>query len=175
MNKNTGKLRFIITGGTIDSTWSAKQDTAILREHSALPEFFKELESYENIEFTELFLKDSRELTQDDVKVILEEVEKSKEKKILITHGTYTMPDTARFINANLKRKDQIIVLTGSTVPLKGFESSDALFNLGYAISKVQELEPGIYICMNSMTFTPEEVAKSIAEGKYYSIFKEKQ
>lgn len=59
--------------------------------------------------------------------------------------------------------------------PLKGFEPSDASFNLGYAVSKVQELAAGVYICINGETFTPEEVAKSLSEGKFYSIFKDKQ
>jgi L-asparaginase len=172
---NIGKIHFLITGGTIDSSWSGKRDTAIPNEHSYLPEFFKNLDLYEEVEYTEICLKDSRNLTQSDVQNILNAVEKSKNQKIIITHGTYTMPDTARFLQVNLQRKDQTIIFTGSMTPLKGFEPSDASFNLGYAVSKAQELDPGIYICMNARTFTPEEVAKSLSEGKFYSIFKKKQ
>lgn len=175
MSKNIGKIHFIITGGTIDSSWSGKQDTAVTNKSSYLPEFFQNLDLYEEVEYTEVCLKDSRNLTQADVQSVLDETEKSKSKKIIITHGTYTMPDTARFLQANLNRKDQTIIFTGSMTPLKGFEPSDASFNLGYAVSKVQELSPGIYICMNGKTFTPDEVAKSLSEGKFYSIFKKKQ
>lgn len=175
MAKNKGTIHFIITGGTIDSSWSGKQDTAIPNEHSYLPEFFKDLDLYEKVEFTEICLKDSRNLTQADVQQILSEVEKSKSRKIIITHGTYTMSDTARLLQANLQRKNQIIILTGSMTPLKGFEPSDASFNLGYAISKVQELKPGVYLCMNGETFTSDEVVKSLSEGKFYSIFKKQQ
>lgn len=175
MTKNKGKIHFIITGGTIDSSWSGKQDTALPNEHSYLPEFFKNLDLYENVDYTEVCIKDSRNLTQNDVQNILDEIEKCNSTKIIITHGTYTMSDTARFLQANLNRKDQIIILTGSMTPLKGFEPSDASFNLGYAVSKVQELNTGIYICMNGRTFTPDEVAKNLSEGKFYSIFKKKQ
>ena len=38
-----------------------------------------------------------------------------------------------------------------------------------------QRLKAGIYVCMNARVFTPVEVAKNIAEGKFYSIFKEEQ
>ena len=82
------------------------------------------------------------------------------------------MPDTAKFIEANIKRKGQTIVFTGSLVPLEGFYPTDATFNLGFALSKTQDLSPGVYLCMNGKTFTPQEVAKNLGEGKFYSIFR---
>lgn len=175
MLNNTGKIHFIITGGTIDSSWSGKSDTAIPNEHSYLPEFFSQMNLYEEREFTEVCLKDSRNLTREDIKKVLGVIETSPNQKIIITHGTYTMPDTARFLQANLNRHDQVIILMGSMTPLKGFEPSDASFNLGYAVSKVQDLKPGIYICMNGKTFSPDEVVKSLSEGKFYSVFSDKQ
>ncbi len=175
MLKNKGPIHFILTGGTIDSSWSGKDDTAIPSGQSYLPEFFKSIDLYENLEFTQVCMKDSRHLTPVDVQNIVNEVEKSKSTKIIITHGTYTMPDTARYLQANLQRKDQVIIITGSMTPLKGFAIGDADFNLGYALSKVQELDVGIYICMNGTVFTPEEVAKNLTQGKFYSIFKKEQ
>jgi L-asparaginase len=85
------------------------------------------------------------------------------------------MADTARFLKANLKREDQAIVLTGSMMPLSGFDKSDASFNLGYAVSKVQALDKGIYLGMNGQLLLPEEVMKFISEGKFISIFQDKQ
>lgn len=172
LKNSVTKIQFIMTGGTIDSFWNGIHDTAKVNEHSYLPEFFKNLDLYPELEFVEVCMKDSRELTQTDVQKVLKTVEKSKLKNIIITHGTYTMPDTARYIQGNLKRNDQTIIITGSMTPLKGFEQSDAAFNLGFAVSKVHELDPGIYICMNGATFTPDEVAKSLSEGRFYSIFK---
>lgn len=173
------QVQIIITGGTIDSVWNGSKDTVEVSEHSVLPEYFEELRRnlkfYEEIKFTEICMKDSRAINEADRREIVKTIEESKAEKIVITHGTYTMPDTARFIKENLKRKDQVIVLTGSMVPIKGFDFSDGPFNLGFAYAQVNALKPGVYVCMNAKVFTPEEVAKNIEEGKFYSIFKDEQ
>lgn len=161
-----------MTGGTIDSSWNGIKDTAVVNVHSIIPAYFKKLIIYPKVKFTEICMKDSREINRQDLNNILKAIEKSKANKILITHGTYTMPDTAKFLEANLKRKDQTIIFTGSMVPLEGVYPTDAGFNLGYAISKVQELKQGFYICMNGETFSPQEVAKNLGEGKFYSVFR---
>ncbi len=172
-------IHIIMTGGTIDSVWNGAQDTVVVSEHSILPEYFEELKRnlkfYEELEFSEVCMKDSRALTDEDRKNVLKVIEESDATKIIITHGTYTIPDTARYLKENLKRKDQVIVLTGSMVPIKGFDFSDGPFNFGYAFAQVQKLESGIYVCMNARVFTPEEVTKNIAEGKFYSVFEDKQ
>lgn len=169
------KIQILLTGGTIDSHWEGKVDTTVVNEQSDLPKYFEQLILYVDMEFKEICMKDSRKLTEEDIDNLLAAIEQSPYSKIIITHGTYTMPDTGRILKANLKRKDQTVVLTGAMAPLRGFDGSDAAFNLGYAIAKVQQLEPGVYISMNGRTFTPEEVAKSLSEGKYYSIFKQEQ
>ncbi|MBI4079014.1 MAG: asparaginase [Candidatus Levybacteria bacterium] len=165
-NQQRDKIHIIITGGTIDSVWNGAQDTVVVANHSILPEYFGELgrnlKFYEQISFTEICMKDSRAITEEDRKNVLKAVEKSDATKIIVTHGTYTMPDTARFLKDNLKRADQAIALTGSMVPIKGFDFSDGPFNLGYAIAQVQKLPPGVYVCMNARVFTPDEVAKNI-------------
>jgi L-asparaginase len=116
-------------------------------------------------------MKDSRSFTGSDLQNVLKSVEKSKSKKIIITHGTYTMPDTARFLSANLKRKDQTIILTGSMIPLTGFSPSDAPFNIGYSLASVKTLKPGVYLCMNGEIFSSKEVAKRVSEGRFVSLF----
>ncbi|MBI4253254.1 asparaginase [Candidatus Uhrbacteria bacterium] len=170
-------IHIIITGGTIDAVWDGKKDTAVIGEGlataSSLPDYFSRLILYADVQFTEVYMKDSRSLTSTDIEHIVKEVEDSSSTRILITHGTYTMPDTAKYLKAHLKRHDQTIILTGSMVPLRGFsgEYSDAAFNLGYAIAKVEDLGPGIYLAMNGRVFTPDEVVKNLAEGKFYSVF----
>ena len=119
-------------------------------------------------------MKDSRELTQADQKKVLNTIERSKNKNIIITHGTYTMSDTARYLKAHLKRKDQIIILTGAMIPMFSFTNSDGPFNLGYSIASFENLEKGIYICMNGSIFKPEEVLKTLYKGRFSSIFGEK-
>ena len=166
-------IHFIITGGTIDSYYEATKDTAIPNKKSVIPHFIKNLKLYNPIEFTEICMKDSRDIVKADLKNILDTIEKSPHKKIIITHGTYTMPDTARFLKANLKRKDQTIIITGSMIPLLGFSPSDGPFAIGYAIAKTQDLKKGIYICMNGRIFSSEEVMKVNKEGGFTSIFEE--
>lgn len=173
--KKIDTVQFIFTGGTIDSYYRGQADTIVPNKHSVIPDYLKRLNLYTKIKFTEICMKDSRNLTQHDLKRICATVQKSPYKQIIITHGTYTMPDTGRYLKSNLKRKDQKIILTGSLSPLKGFDLTDASFNLGYAIAKVQNVDNGIYLAINGTLFTPEEVAKDISEGRFYSILKEKQ
>lgn len=175
MAKGSEKIHIIMTGGTVDSSWDGSKDTIEVSKHSNLPKFFKNLALHPKIQFTEVCMKDSRQLKIVDIKKVLAVIEKSPCKQILITHGTYTMPDTARYLQVNLKAKGKTIVLMGSMTPLIGFEPSDASFNLGYAIAKVQSLSPGVYLCMNAKAFRPEEVAKNLSEGKFYSVFQDKQ
>ncbi len=175
MDKMPNLIHIIITGGTIDSAWDGKQDTIAVAEHSVIPLYFKGLNVYDEVKFSEICMKDSRALNADDLKNVQKTIEESEETKFIVTHGTYTMPDTARFLKHNLKRNDAVVILTGAMTPLKGFDFSDAGFNLGYAFSKAQDLEPGIYLCMNGRVFSAEEAAKSISEGKFYSVFTDKQ
>ena len=167
-------IHFIITGGTIDSHYDGTKDTARPNKKSKIPDFIKSLKLYRKCKFNQICMKDSREVTQKDQKKIIDTVEKSPFKKIIITHGTYTMPDTGRYLKVNLKRKDQTIILTGSMIPMYGFTNSDGPFNLGYSIASFKDLKSGIYVCMNGKIFTPEEVLKIMYEGKFGSIFGEK-
>ena len=164
-------IHFIITGGTIDSVYNGIKDTVEPANDSGIPAFITGLKLYNDVEFTTICMKDSRALSKDDLAAILTAVKNSPHKKIIITHGTYTMPDTARYLEANLGENDKTIVLTGSMIPLQGFSPSDAPFSLGYAVAQVLALGPGIRVCMNGRTFEPGEVMKIVEEGRFDSIF----
>jgi L-asparaginase len=164
-------IHFVITGGTIDSYYDGSKDTVIPNKKSVIPNFVKNLKLYSKTIFTEVCMKDSRDLGQSDLKNILNAIEKSSHRKIIVTHGTYTMPDTSRYLKARLKDNKKTIILTGSMIPLMGFSPSDAPFNLGFAIAKLQDLQPGIYVCMNGKVFESSEVTKIISEGRFVSVF----
>lgn len=164
-------IQFIVTGGTIDSYYDSIKDAVTPLKESALPSFIESLKIETKISFKVICMKDSRSLTPSDIKKVLQAINQSKAKQIIVTHGTYTMPDTARFLAANLKKKDQTIILTGSMIPLTGFSPSDAPFNLGYSLASVKTLPPGVYVCMNGKIFTPQEVSKRISEGRFVSVF----
>ena len=170
MSKNN-KLHFILTGGTIDSYYDGIKDTAVTNEHSVVPKFIKVLKLYEKCEFTEVCMKDSRELNQKDRKNILKAITDSKASRIIVTHGTYTLPDTARYLQENLKNNNKTIIFVCSMIPLEGFIPTDAGFNIGYAVAKSQELPLGVYICMNGKIFVPNEIIKMLSEGRFGSIY----
>ena len=164
-------IHFIITGGTIDSHYDGSKDTAVPNKESVIPSFIESLKLYHDDEFTTVCMKDSRDLKREDLENVLKTIEESKHNKIIVTHGTYTMPDTARFLKANLKRDDQTIILTASAIPIQGFSPSDGPFNLGYAVAKLEELELGVYVAINGKVFSPEEVMKVMSEARFASIF----
>lgn len=164
-------IHLITTGGTIDSFYNPVKDTVTPNKISAFPDYLKSLKLYDKLIFTTVFLKDSRDITRADLRKLQKLVEQSKSKHVIIAHGTYTMPDTARFLAAQLKRKDQVIIFTGSMIPLIGFSPSDAGFNLGYSLAIVQQLTAGIYVCMNGRVFSPNEVVKDLHEGRFASVF----
>lgn len=163
-------IHFILTGGTIDSFDKDINYPLVPHKKSVIPTYIKSLKLSTRTEFTQVCFKDSRDISKDDIKKILKVIEKSKHKQIIITYGTFTMPDFARLSDANLKRKDQTIVLTGSMIPLYGFPMSDGSFNLGYAVAKVKELPPGVYVCMNGRTFSSKNVMKVTSEGRFESV-----
>ncbi len=165
------EILVIITGGTIDSFYDSTKDTVIPVKDSSIPGFIKSLKTDDVFAFHQVCMKDSRSINNKDLKQILNILNKTKSKKAIITHGTYTMPDSARFLEVNLKRKDQVIILTGAMIPLIGFSPSDAPFNIGYSLASLKTLSPGVYVCMNGKIFSPKEVIKRVSEGRFVSIF----
>ena len=91
----------------------------------------------------------------------------AKEKRIIITHGTDTMAETARLLAKKIK--DKTIVLTGAMIPYK-FGSSDGLFNLGSALAFVQTLSKGVYVVMNGRYFDANNVRKNKETGLFEEL-----
>lgn len=172
MIKENGSVHFVITGGTIDSKYDGIKDTVVPSQTSVIPQVIDSLKLYSESTFEVVCMKDSRELDLDDLANVAKAINSSDAKRFIITHGTYTMSDTARYLEKHLENgKDKTIIFTGAMIPIEGFVMSDGPFNLGYAYAQVQTLEPGIYVCMNGRTFLPEEVTKIISQGRFSSIF----
>ena len=87
--------------------------------------------------------------------------------RIVITHGTDTMEQTASVLGNGIGGKT--IVLTGAMIPYT-FGSSDGLFNLGTALAFVQTLEPGVYVAMNGRCFPWHSVRKNRERGSFESL-----
>jgi len=110
---------------------------------------------------------DSLEMDDDDRALILNQCRKCSNDRIVITHGTDTMEDTARMLGE--AKLDKTIVLTGAMIPY-AFGSSDGLFNLGGALAYVQSLPRGVYIAMNGRFFTWDNVRKNKDAGVFEEL-----
>jgi len=108
-------------------------------------------------------------MTGADRALIVDRCRAAAEPRILITHGTDTMVETARALAAAFPAGEKTIVLTGAMIPY-AFGSSDGLFNLGSALSFVQVLPPGVYIAMNGRSFPADRVRKNHDTGVFESI-----
>mgnify|MGYP000100179444 CR=1 FL=1 len=125
-----------------------------------------------DIDVKTLMMVDSLEMTEADREIILHTCRRNKSNKILITHGTDTMVETARFL-AGADVQGKTIVLTGAMVPYAFGTSSDGFFNLGSALAFVQMLEPGVYVAMNGRYYNWDQVRKNRKTGFFESTEEE--
>ncbi len=164
-------IHVILTGDTIDSYYGGSMDTAVPLKHSAIPRYLKNLKLYHRFQYTELCMKDSRAITDTDRRKMVQVIKRARTPYIIITHGTYTMPQTARFIEQQLSAKyGKTVILTGSMIPLDGFTFSDGGFNLGYAIGKLHCAAPGVYVAMNGKLFPAKTATKIVSKGRFAEI-----
>ena len=159
-------IRILVTGGTFDKEYDELTGSLLFKE-THLPEMLRLGRSRVNATIRTVMMIDSLEMTDADRAVIVQNCADSSEERIVITHGTDTMTDTAAAIaRAGL---DKTIVLTGAMVPY-AFGSSDGLFNLGSALSFVQLLPRGVYIAMNGKCFPWNRVRKNRERGEFEEI-----
>ncbi|MCB9982788.1 MAG: asparaginase [Rhodospirillales bacterium] len=162
------KIHFIITGGTIDSEYFPPHETAEPNKTTIIPEYINvKVRPHLITQFETICMLDSGDITDEIRQKIVQTIKDSALQKVIITHGTNTMTETAAYLHAQLANANKTIVLTGSMIPLKEFAMSDAGFNLGYAIAQAQKLETGVYICMNAHTFKAGHVTKNRAEARF--------
>jgi L-asparaginase len=159
-------IKILITGGTFDKEYDEINGTLYFK-NTHVPAMLKQGRCRLDSHLRTVMMIDSLEMTDADREIILENCRKSPEDKIVITHGTDTMVETAKFLAQGIK--DKTIVLTGAMVPY-AFGSSDGMFNLGSALSFVQILPPGVYIAMNGKYFSWDNVRKNRERGEFEEI-----
>ncbi|MDF1751551.1 MAG: asparaginase domain-containing protein [Verrucomicrobiales bacterium] len=159
------RIRAFATGGTIDKVYFDATSSYEIGDPQIGP-LLKEANVTFEFEVVSLLRKDSLELTDDDRRMIRDSVESAPETRILITHGTDTMTDTAAVLKGI---EGKTIVFTGSMLPAK-FRQNDALFNVGCAVGAVQTLPPGVYIAMNGCIFPAGTVRKNRDKRRFETI-----
>ena len=158
-------LQIFTTGGTIDKVYfDAKSEYEV--GEPQIVEILTEANVVTPYRVTTLFRKDSLDLTDADRAQIREAVASCGCDRILITHGTDTMVQTAQAL-AGLDGKT--VVLVGSLTPAR-FKHSDAEFNIGFALGALQALPPGVYVAMNGRIFDPAHVQKNRAANRFEPV-----
>ena len=159
-------IRIFVTGGTFDKEYNEINGQLYFKD-SHLPEMLRLGRNLVPVDIRVLMMIDSLEMTEIDRELIAEHCRKAKEDRIIITHGTDTIVETAEILARKVNKKT--IVLTGAMIPYK-FGSSDGLFNLGSAFAFVQTLDPGVYVSMNGRCFNAGNVRKNKETGVFEEI-----
>ena len=166
-------------GGDLEMLAASAQDTRLLvvygyarlvgydRDLNLVPDILRDSNVTFDYDVVNLLRKDSLEMTEADRRLIRDAVCASDVPRIVVTHGTDTMVETAAAIARGVESKT--IVLTGAMIPY-AFGSSDGLFNLGSALSFAQALPSGVYIAMNGQSFAWDQVRKNPATGVFEAL-----
>ncbi len=151
----TDSIVIVTTGGTIDKVYFDANSEFEVGD-SVVERLLTQAHVRQAYEIVPLMRKDSLDLDDADRAVIRDAIADRAESRVVVTHGTDTMTDTAAAL-ADLENRT--IVLTGALAPAR-FAESDAVFNVGMAFGAVQALPAGVYICMNGQVFRASEVVK---------------
>lgn len=160
------QIRVLVTGGTFDKEYDELTGRLFFKD-THVPEMLQRGRCRLDVAIGTLMMIDSLDMTEADRQAIVEACRRCAEDRLVVTHGTDTMADTARvLIQAALGKT---IVLTGAMIPY-AFGSSDGLFNLGSALSFAQALPPGVYVAMNGRVFAGDRVRKNRESGVFEEL-----
>jgi L-asparaginase len=159
-------IRVLVTGGTFDKEYDERAGRLFFQD-THVPEMLRLGRCRLEVSVRTVMMVDSLEMTEGDRRTILANCRECPEDRIVVTHGTDTMVETACMIASGGLAKT--IVLTGAMVPY-AFGSSDGLFNLGSALSFAQVLPPGVYVAMNGRVFPWDRVRKNRDLGVFEEI-----
>ena len=165
-------IRLFVTGGTFDKEYDERNGTLYFKD-THLRDILKLGRSQLDVEVRTLMLIDSLDMDDEDREVILSQCRKCDNRRIVITHGTDTMEQTARLLGEHLgdpELQGKTIVLTGAMIPYAFGTSSDGFFNLGSALAFVQTLPAGIYVAMHGRYFHWKNVRKNRQTGVFEEL-----
>ncbi|MBI5218508.1 MAG: asparaginase [Bacteroidia bacterium] len=161
------KILFIQTGGTIDKDYpKTKHGFAFEITEPAVSRILSRVSPGFQFEILTLLRKDSMYLTNEDRCEIYKSCNEAETDKIVITHGTDTMIETAEILS---DIKGKAIVLTGAFRPER-FKNSDADFNIGVAVGALNVLSEGVYIAMNGRVYPHNKVGRDSATGEFIEL-----
>tara|TARA_B100000768_G_C11242317_1_gene360105 strand:+ start:93 stop:578 length:486 start_codon:yes stop_codon:yes gene_type:complete len=155
-------IAILTTGGTFDKIYFDANSEYSIGE-PCISSILDEGNVMSDYRIQSILKKDSLDITQEEREIIKKSVIECEEERIIITHGTDTMVETAKFLE---DIKEKTIVLTGAMQPAR-FKKTDAIFNSGFAYAAALSLESGVYIAMSGKIFNSNNVRKNIDLGKF--------
>ena len=156
-------IRIFATGGTFDKEYNELTGTLFFKD-THIADMLRLGRCHLELTVETLMMIDSLDMKDEDRALILRRCLDASEKRIVITHGTDSMEQTATVLGKAIGGKT--VVLTGAMVPYT-FGSSDGMFNLGTALAFVQSLPPGVYVAMNGRCFGWKSVRKNRRLGRF--------
>src|SRR5277367_4760713 len=163
---NSETIRILVTGGTFDKEYN-ELSGELFFQHTHVSDMLRLGRCQLGVEIETLMMIDSLQMTDAGRAAIVARCQAAIESRIVITHGTDTMAETAAALGRNIAGKT--VVLTGAMIPYT-FGSSDGIFNLGTALAFVQTLPPGVYIAMNGQYFLWNAVQKNRDRGIFEEV-----
>lgn len=161
-------VQIFVTGGTFDKEYNLITGELYFKD-THLSEMFDRGRCTIAIDIKTLMMVDSLEMRDEDRAIVVYNCKKTPSNRILITHGTDRMVETAKIL-AEAGIEDKTIVLTGAMIPYAFGTSSDGFFNLGSALAFAQVLPPGVYVVMNGRYFEWDRVRKNRQTGNFEEL-----
>jgi len=160
---DTGPIGVLITGGTLDKVHDTVTESLVLDGKTRVPDIHAQGRAKVS-RFENLMQIDSLDMTETDRQKILTAVKTAPENRLIITHGTGTMEQTAKILDGQIGQKT--VVLTGAMRPWS-LGRSDGNFNLGGAVIAARILPAGVFGVMNGRVFTARELHKNTETGRF--------
>ncbi len=161
-------INILTTGGTIEGL-DYESSQSPLDTPVSIEKLLADIKDIPKYSIKRLFSKDSRFITDNDRKLLIQEIHNSPSNQILITHGTYSMVETAQYVaQFELNRT---IIFTGAFI-LGDKPNTDAKFNLYYAISQFKKVSSGVFIAIHNETFHWDNVVKNESKNRFERVTK---
>ena len=159
-------IRILVTGGTFDKEYNEHTGELFFKD-THIAEMLRLGRSRVEVTIRTIMMVDSLDMTDTDRALIVQNCLRSEEDRIVITHGTDTMTETAAAIARNVFGK--AVVLTGAMIPYE-IANSDALFNFGMAVGVAQTLQAGVHVVMSGQVFAWDNVRKDRTLGVFHAL-----
>lgn len=180
------KTLVITTGGTIESFYNSEEGTPHYvplpdrAEDTCIPAALEKMGLGDDVDTYPLAMKDSKEVTTDILDHVMWKAATEGYTRIVIVHGTDTMPVHARYLKRRMAEygseygmDETSIVFTGAMGPLRDkhvawrepethTECNDGWHNLRRALQDVQTVKPGVYVEMGDGPHEADAICKNV-------------